>query len=114
MTARVYDNWFKEWDFKYGERTGPHASTHSPDGKVCVTVTSWGEVMMSVTVDDPDKTFEVQWPFDELQSLKVMFGLVLSKLEYDGVLTHLQLEMEDAFVLEKLASAKAFRYVEEC
>ena len=69
---------------------------------------------MSVTVDDPDKTFEVQWPFDELQSLKVMFGLVLSKLEYDGVLTHLQLEMEDAFVLEKLASAKAFRYVEEC
>ena len=114
MTARVYDNWFKEWDFKYGEKTGPPASPHSPAGKVCVTVTSWGEVTMSVTVDDPDKTFEVQWPFDELQSLKVMFRLVLSKLEYDGVLTHLQLEMEDAFVLEKLAAAKAFRYVEEC
>jgi hypothetical protein len=114
MTARVYDNWFKEWDFKYGEKTGPHASTHSPDGKVCVTVTSWGEVTMSVTLDDPDKTFEVTWPFDELDDLKVMFGLVLSKLNYDGVLTHLQIEMSIAFVRKKLSSAKSFRYVEEC
>jgi hypothetical protein len=114
MTARVFDNWFKEWEFRYGAASGPHAFTASPDDKVRVTVYSWQELHFSVSIDDPDKTFEVQWPFDELHDLKVMFGLVLGKLDYDGVITHLQLEMEDAFVLEKLASAKAFRYVEEC
>ena len=110
MTARVYDNWFKEWEFRYGAASGPHAFTASPDDKVRVTVYSWQELHFSVSIDGRDKYFEVAWPTDELDELKVACRLLLGKLEYDGILTHLQFEMEEAGVLAKLSAAKVFRY----
>ena len=75
-----------------------------------VTVYSWETLHLSVDLDGCDKSFSVMWPTDELDELKVACRLLLGKVEYDGVLTHLQFEMEEAGVLEKISAAKVFSY----